>query len=102
QAVQFIINVQHDCGAAGCAETGTCQRRVEQELSMVTEKVVEHADEAKYIINMHALHNASKLRWYLPWCLTEPTPLVAPEARPDHHRSIASSVHEAGLEKRRK
>ncbi|TEB26327.1 hypothetical protein FA13DRAFT_1756382 [Coprinellus micaceus] len=70
QDVQFILNVQHDCGACGCTLTGSQGRRIEREISMLFETIVNHTDQAKFVINTHALHNAARIRAYLPQDLT--------------------------------
>ncbi|THH15683.1 hypothetical protein EW146_g4834 [Bondarzewia mesenterica] len=71
--VLFIFNAQHDCATGGCqiseARTTVVQERqqFECQLSCIT-----HSDNDQYILNMHALHNASLIRETLPRHLTIP------------------------------
>ncbi|KAJ3545720.1 hypothetical protein NMY22_g2322 [Coprinellus aureogranulatus] len=97
--IQFIFNVQHDCGACGCSLTGSRRRMVEREVSTVEESVVNHEEtQPKYIINTHALHNATRLRSYLPRHLTAPLRLIA--EREAHHHQIATSLRPIQADKR--
>ncbi|THH10950.1 hypothetical protein EW146_g8209 [Bondarzewia mesenterica] len=69
--VLFIFNAQHDCATGGCqiseARTTVVQERqqFERHLSCIT-----HTDNDRYLLNMHALHNASLIRETLPRHLT--------------------------------
>ncbi|KAF8976221.1 hypothetical protein BDQ17DRAFT_1190165, partial [Cyathus striatus] len=62
------------------------------------ESVIEYKSDKKFIINMHALHNAAKIRRYLPQELTVPIPLV-PD-RKTHHQTISKSVRTMQTQKR--
>ncbi|KAK7453960.1 hypothetical protein VKT23_011472 [Stygiomarasmius scandens] len=67
ESLQFIINVQHDCRAAGCAPTDTRKQRQERLDSDREISIIKHNyDDIHYIINTHALHNAAKLCQFLP------------------------------------
>ncbi|EJD32611.1 hypothetical protein AURDEDRAFT_48617, partial [Auricularia subglabra TFB-10046 SS5] len=72
QDVRFIINVQHDCRAAGCEPTGW--RAVRQERQDTGEQVlsIQHVSKEFWVINMHAFHNAVPLRRILGRELTAP------------------------------
>ncbi|KAJ3992048.1 hypothetical protein F5050DRAFT_1801905 [Lentinula boryana] len=60
QTIQFIINVQHDCRAAGCNATGSIRQRQEQMDSDRDLSCIEHVSNVeRYIVNTHALHNAA-------------------------------------------
>ncbi|KAE9390170.1 hypothetical protein BT96DRAFT_1002502 [Gymnopus androsaceus JB14] len=88
ETIQFIINVQHDCQAAGCSATGSTRQRQERMESGQELSCIEHvADDEQYIINTHALHNAARLRCYLPRYLTVPQPLIM--NRKEWHVEIA-------------
>ncbi len=75
QALQFIINVQHDCAASRCEATEDVACIQERQETTKTRKVIKHCDNAHFIINTHALHNAAQLRQFLPRYLTVPRPL---------------------------
>ncbi|KAJ3859039.1 hypothetical protein EV359DRAFT_75733 [Lentinula novae-zelandiae] len=73
EMIQFIINVQHDCRLAGCGATGTYAQHHERMDSDKQISCIEHVPgNEQYIINTHALHNAARLRRYLPRYLTVP------------------------------
>ncbi|KAF8804948.1 hypothetical protein BYT27DRAFT_7105864, partial [Phlegmacium glaucopus] len=75
QALQFTFNVQHDCQAHKCEPTGsTRQLQERQETNRVIRSIV-HKDDTNFIINLHALHNATLLRKFLPRYMTVPRPL---------------------------
>ena len=73
QNIYFIFNAQHDCEGGGCqlVETNVLQDREE---TSRTELTVEHSNLDRYLINLHAHHNAWRLRKVLPRVLTAPVP----------------------------
>ncbi|THU90090.1 hypothetical protein K435DRAFT_864638 [Dendrothele bispora CBS 962.96] len=73
--VLLSVSVQHDCRLAGCKPSGS--RVVCQEWKDTSRQVavIVHADDDNYIVNTHALHNATLLQDLLPCSLTSPTPL---------------------------
>ncbi|KAF8524727.1 hypothetical protein JB92DRAFT_2703097 [Gautieria morchelliformis] len=73
--VKFHFNAQHDCHSGECVLSGCRLRPQEREVTEHTVPVLAHADDAHFIINLHALHNASILREMLPRHLTAPTPI---------------------------
>ncbi|KAK7021130.1 hypothetical protein VNI00_017491 [Paramarasmius palmivorus] len=97
-ALQFAVNVQHDCGNAGCSADGVEFRRQERVISQATRKVWVHREldtrNAKFVINIHAFHNARLLRRYLPRHLTVPRPLYPGQKRDEHLANIASGIEE--------
>ncbi|KZV67950.1 hypothetical protein PENSPDRAFT_583177, partial [Peniophora sp. CONT] len=104
EAVQFSLNVQHDCRIAGCTDSG--ERNVVQERVEINkkEKFIEHVTTVhEYIVNLHALHNAHLIRRYLPRNLTAPIPAYAdPDERRDAHDTLAASLREERGEARAK
>ncbi|KAK7047084.1 hypothetical protein VNI00_006746 [Paramarasmius palmivorus] len=80
-AIQFALNVQHDCEAAGCAADGTALRRQERIQSSATRTIWVHRNHDRYIVNLHALHNARLIQKYLPRHLTTPRPLYTDRIR---------------------
>ncbi|KAF5374921.1 hypothetical protein D9758_000015 [Tetrapyrgos nigripes] len=90
QAVQFIVNVQHDCRASDCQASKTVPKRQERQDSGAVVRVIVHNDDRHFIINTHALHNASLLRKFLPRYLTVPRPLYAD--RVAWHRGLAEEL----------
>ncbi|KAJ3978348.1 hypothetical protein F5890DRAFT_1422672 [Lentinula detonsa] len=97
--IQFMINVQHDCRAAGCSATGLHRQRQERTDSDRTISCIEHnAVDERYIINTHALHNAAQLRRYLPRYLMVPRPLIV--GRLVWHAEIAARLRISQAAKR--
>ncbi|KAJ3781108.1 hypothetical protein GGU10DRAFT_278178 [Lentinula aff. detonsa] len=91
QTIQFIINVQHDCRAAGCNATGSVRQRQERMDSDRDLSCIKHVSNVeRYIVNTHALHNAARLRRYLPRYLTVPRPLF--RNRAEWHAEIAVAL----------
>ncbi|KAJ3992124.1 hypothetical protein F5050DRAFT_1580171, partial [Lentinula boryana] len=89
--IQFIINVQHDCRAAGCSPTGSYRQRQERIESNRQLSCIKHVDNSeRYIINTHALHNASRIRRYLPRYLTVPRQLICDQKT--WHIEIATTL----------
>lgn len=80
QAVQFIINVQHDCRTSDCQPTGRRTVIQEHQETSQTIPVIEHVDNNRFVINMHAFHNAALLRTALGRDLTQPVPITANRA----------------------
>jgi hypothetical protein len=76
----------------------TVRIRQERILTERTELRVAHCDERRFIINMHALHNAHLLREVLPRTLTAPVPYL--NDRTAAHRRFASQLRETGPAKR--
>lgn len=72
QALQFVINVQHDCNAAGCDATGIIRQLQERQESNKTVRSIIHKDNQLFVINTHAIHNGTLLRCFLPRYLTVP------------------------------
>ncbi|KAJ7810168.1 hypothetical protein B0H14DRAFT_2286568, partial [Mycena olivaceomarginata] len=55
---------------------------------------VKHSPQERYIVNMHALHNAHLLREVLPRFLTAPTPYL--HDRIASHGRFAAQLRETG------
>lgn len=62
QACEFIVNVQHDCAARKCALTGTRVILQERMDTGLTERAIKHNDDNNFVLNIHALHNAHRVR----------------------------------------
>jgi hypothetical protein len=71
--IYFVFNAQHDCWGGGCEliEDRVLQDR---EKTSRTELHVKHSGVDCYFINLHAHHNAWRLRKVLPRDLTAPVP----------------------------
>jgi len=101
--VLFIFNAQHDCRACGCAPTGTQNVRQERQETRRTRGVIEHADGPdadRYVLNLHALHNAGLIRQTLPRHLTAPAYYIPVADRVDKHKEIAVRLQVSGPQKR--
>jgi hypothetical protein len=64
----------------------------------LTQKIVVHADDSRFLINMHGLHNAHLIREALPSHLTELKPCFAD--RRTKHFEFAAALREVGPTKR--
>lgn len=86
----FVANVQHNCIESRCSDTGTRRIFQERRETSITERTIKHTDDGVYILNMHALHNASLIRKVLPRSLTAPKPYV--EDRHKLHTEAAAQL----------
>ncbi|KAI9064035.1 hypothetical protein FKP32DRAFT_1714529 [Trametes sanguinea] len=97
--IQFAFNAQHDCAHAGCAATATRPVRQERVDSDTVESYIEHRlDVARYIINIHSLHNPHLIRRALPRDLTAPIPRF--EDRRAAHDKMARNLQQVRGRKR--
>ncbi|KAG9120930.1 hypothetical protein FRC07_003332 [Ceratobasidium sp. 392] len=98
--IDFAINVQHNCMTLGCPNSAVEFIRQERLNTTLERQIVKHRDEAVYIINMHALHNARRIREVLPRRLTEPIPLRSTQDREGFLATAARQLHERQRVKR--
>ncbi|THU93011.1 hypothetical protein K435DRAFT_671003 [Dendrothele bispora CBS 962.96] len=100
EEILFRLSVQHDCRLTGCMLTGS--RIVLQEHQKTSQRiaVLSHADDSSYIVNTHALHNATLLRCFLPRSLVEPKSLI-PSDRQSFHFEVATKLRAQQDEKRK-
>lgn len=68
----------------------------------IKEAFIEHKNDDHYIINTHALHNATLTRKLLPRHLTAPIPYFDPAMRQAEHQKMAASLQTAQDERRTK
>ncbi|KAH9949935.1 hypothetical protein B0H21DRAFT_803620 [Amylocystis lapponica] len=92
--VLFIFNAQHDCRTAGCLPTDIENVVQERQTTTRTRSAVAHAPAQRFILNMHALHNAALIRETLPRALTEPKCYV--QDRLTKHHEIAAGLRVTG------
>lgn len=97
QDISFIFNAQHDCEGGDCSYTisdtnGQTAAKVERTLT--------HSTHDKFFINLHALHNAWRLREVLPRNLTEPIPYIT--NREEFHCKMARKLQKSNPQKRAK
>ncbi len=92
QKILFIVNVQHNCIESGCSDSDTREVFQERMKTKMTERVIKHTDNGKFILNMHALHNAAHIRKVLPRNLTAPKPYI--QDRVSLHREAAAQLRD--------
>ncbi|TFY77625.1 hypothetical protein EWM64_g6387 [Hericium alpestre] len=97
--ILFLFNAQHDCTFGKC-EVATTRKQVSQHQQTFfrTENIVAHTNDTRYLVNMHALHNASRLPDVLPRHLVAPRPLFA--NRVLKHAEYAADLRQTGPTKR--
>jgi ribosomal protein L14E/L6E/L27E len=98
QDIEFLASVQHDCCTQGCTASGSRAARQERVSSGVDVHFVEHVDDAHFVINMHAMHNAHRVRRVLPRELIRPRHLY--ENRVSRHHEMSKAMHAAQTQKR--
>jgi hypothetical protein len=91
------FNVQHDCVFCKCKAASVFVRQ-ERIFTDLTELEISHSPEQRFILNMHALHNAHLIRDILPRSLTEPIPYL--QDRAASHGRFAAQLRETGPAKR--
>ncbi|KAG9084716.1 hypothetical protein FRC06_003924 [Ceratobasidium sp. 370] len=93
-AIAFAINVQHDCLTLRCPNSAVETIRQERINTILECQSVEHREDKIFIVNMHALHNARRVREVLPRHLTEPVRLQSEHDRQDFITAAAKQLHE--------
>ncbi|KAF8064464.1 hypothetical protein FPV67DRAFT_1672161 [Lyophyllum atratum] len=97
--VSFIFNAQHDCETGGCTISNEAMFYQQERIQTTTpRKTISHAASDRYILNMHALHNAHLIRKVLPRHLTAPTPYRADQLV--FHKELAAGLRVTGPAKR--
>ena len=76
QNVLCVVNVQHDCASAGCAQTTNEAIRQEREVSASTRKIIQHTKTNMYILNTYSIHNYKDIRDAIPQELPPREPSV--------------------------
>jgi len=97
QSILFSFNAQHDCITANC-QFESVPVLQERQTTERTQMIVKHTDDARFILNMHALHNSHLIRKALPHQLTKPV-LRFPD-RAAIHNQLAAKLRETGPAKR--
>ncbi|KAJ7436399.1 hypothetical protein FB451DRAFT_1344639 [Mycena latifolia] len=82
--IMFAFNAQHDCVTCQC--------------STVPVPSCETSSEQRFVLNMHGLHNAHRIRDVLPRSLTRPTPYLLD--RSASHARFAAQLRLTGPAKR--
>ena len=90
--IHFAYNVQHDCPLAKCTASGKQPVIQERVASGLSKSCIEHQLIDRFVINIHAFHNAHLLRAALPRSLTIPIPIYQSENRKLKHIEIAQSL----------
>ncbi|KAG8719357.1 hypothetical protein FRC08_003023 [Ceratobasidium sp. 394] len=57
QNILGVINLQHRCAFAACADDGRVFIRQERQDTSATQKVIRHTDDVNFVINTHSMHN---------------------------------------------
>jgi hypothetical protein len=94
----FKFNAQHDCQRFSCCLVESAGPRQERSQSKLTQKIISHSDNSRFLINMHALHNAHLIRETLPRHLTAPRQLFSDRCA--KHFEFAAALRAVGPEKR--
>ncbi|KAJ3743058.1 hypothetical protein DFH05DRAFT_1401010 [Lentinula detonsa] len=74
--ILFDFNAQHDCASGECKIDNSTEFVIQEHIKTAkNKKTVYHSDDIRYLMNMHALHNAHLVREVLPRSLVIPIPL---------------------------
>lgn len=75
-----MVNVQHDCERGDCQATGVKVLMQEREKTSRTVPVIEHSNDAHFIVNFHNMHHPHILRtlfdaeaYHMPACTDRKT-----------------------------
>lgn len=91
--------MQHDCEAAQCRLTSSRAVRQEREDTDVLQTAIAHnMTRRQFVLNTHALHNATLIRRHLPRVLFKPESLY--QDREKRHHELASSLRVTQVAKR--
>ena len=100
QNISFIFNAQHDCEGGECGYTISDAGAHDGQATAKVERKMIHSAHDRFFINLHALHNAWRLREVLPRKLTEPVPYVVD--RQEFHHKMARKLQKSNPKKRAK
>ncbi|KAI0799578.1 hypothetical protein BC629DRAFT_1284991 [Irpex lacteus] len=92
-SIEFDFNAQHDCVYAGCAATGRKPQLQERVESGKVDSVFEHCHAPttdRYVVNMHAFHNAHLIRRVISRSLSAPQPVH--QDRAGRHAAISREL----------
>jgi hypothetical protein len=93
QDIKFALNVQHDCCKAKCTASGLKFHVQERTKTCIEEPMIEHKPLKRFLINLHAFHNAHLVRRTLPRSLWAPVSLYpSDEVRRAKHNELAASL----------
>jgi len=98
--ISFIFNAQHDCEGGECSYTINDAGTQNDQATAKVERTIIHSAHNKFFINLHALHNAWRLREVLPRNLTEPVPYIP--NREEFHHELARKLQKTNPRKRAK
>jgi hypothetical protein len=98
KCVQFKFSAQHDCRKGRCLPLALRPQVQERQETSRTVSLIAHEDDGHFIVNLHALHNATLIRKMLPRHLIAPKPLYAD--RTARHYEIAAGLRVTQVEKR--
>jgi hypothetical protein len=98
QNIEFLASVQHDCHSKKCKGTGSRTARQERVSSGRNVQFIEHVEDEHFVVNMHAMHNAHRIRRVLPRELIQPRHLY--QDRTARHHAIAATLHVQMVKKR--
>ncbi|KAJ7649282.1 hypothetical protein B0H17DRAFT_1270814 [Mycena rosella] len=96
--ILFKFNAQHDCRHFSCPLVNVAGPNQERQASKLTRKLTAHSEDSRFLLNMHALHNANLIRETLPRHMTQPKPCFLD--RRAKHNEFAAKLRETGPEKR--
>ncbi|KZT28379.1 hypothetical protein NEOLEDRAFT_1161183 [Neolentinus lepideus HHB14362 ss-1] len=96
--ILFLFNAQHDCTQGNCGATGWRSVHQERQTTSLQERCIVHEDDDRFILNMHALHNAALIRDVLPRSLTKPQRYLS--NRSSKLNEISESLRISGPAKR--
>ncbi len=98
QNIEFVFNAQHDCRSCSCKATGIESIRQERHETSRTRRTLQHSETERYLLNMHALHNADLIRQILPRRHWAPKPYLSD--RKSSHQRFAAKARSLGTKKR--
>ncbi|KAH8112205.1 hypothetical protein DFH11DRAFT_1545899 [Phellopilus nigrolimitatus] len=91
-SIYCIANIQHDCRSGDCQLTTPRVEYQEHKATSRENMALTHSDSARFLLNLHALHNASLHRDILPRHLTAPVPLVQKEDCIARHTELSTQL----------
>lgn len=98
QNIRFIFNAQHHCKYGNCKIRSRTQIQ-EREKTTRTIPYMEHADGDRFLVNMHAIHNASLIRETVGAVYRGPKSYFGADQR-SHHNAAAAKLRVSGPKKR--